>query len=156
MTAAIAAGGQYVTVGVGDEMFALNVGQVREVLDLCLFTRVPNMPAFVRGMIDVRGQGVPVVDMRMKFGLPPAEPTHHTRIVVLEVEVEGRNLVVGALTDRVYEVAELPDDQIEAAPDVGVRWSSEMIRGIGRRGERFVIILDLHRLFAADGLALCN
>lgn len=148
--------GQYVTVGIGSEIFALDVAQVREVLDLCPFTRVPNMPDFVRGMIDVRGHGVPVIDMRRKFGLPPAEPDGHTRIVVLEVATGNGRLVIGALTDRVYEVAELGREAVEAPPDVGVRWRSEIIRGIGRRGDAFVILLDLDRLFVGDGLALAE
>ena len=93
---------QYLTCGVGDETFAINVAQVREVLDLCPFSRVPNMPAFVRGMIDVRGQAVPVIDLRVKFGMAPAEPTDTTRIMVLEVVSGSRPLVIGALTDRVF------------------------------------------------------
>lgn len=145
---------QYVTVGIGAEIFALDVAQVREVLDLCPFTRVPNMPDFVRGMIQVRGHGVPVVDMRRKFGLPPVEPDSHTRIVVLEVDVDGRPLVIGALADRVYEVAELAAESVEAPPDVGVQWRSDIIRGIGRRGDAFVILLDLHRVFSSDSVAL--
>lgn len=151
-----AVAGQYVTIGVGDEVFAVNVANVREVLDLCPFTRVPNMPAFVRGMIDVRGRGVPVLDMRMKFGLPPAEPTPHTRVVVMEVAVGGRSLAVGAVTDRVYEVADISADSIEAPPDVGVRWRSEFIRGITRRNDGFVIVLDLGCLFEAEQAALAE
>jgi purine-binding chemotaxis protein CheW len=146
--------GQYVTVGIGAEVFALDVARVREVLDLCPFTRVPNMPDFVRGMIDVRGHGVPVVDLRQRFGLPPVEPDAHTRIVVLEVDIAGRPLVIGALTDRVYEVVEVANDAVEAPPEVGVRWRSDVIRGIGRRGGNFVIMLDLDRLFGLEGTPL--
>lgn len=145
--------GQYVTVGIGAEIFALDVAQVREVLDLCPFTRVPNMPDFVRGMIEVRGHGVPVICLRRKFGLPAVEPDSHTRIVVLEVTVAGRQLVIGALTDRVYEVAEITAEAVEAPPEIGVRWNSEIIRGIGRRGDAFVILLDLDRLFTAEAVA---
>lgn len=142
--------GQYVTVGIGAEIFALDVAQVREVLDLCPFTRVPNMPEVVRGMIEVRGHGVPVIDMRRKFGLPAVEPDAHTRIVVLEVTVAGRPLVIGALTDRVYEVAEITADAVEAPPEIGVRWNSDILRGICRRGDAFVILLDLDRLFLSE------
>lgn len=145
---------QYVTVGIGDEVFAAPVENVREVLDVCPFTRIPNAPAFLRGMIDVRGKGVPVVDMRVKLGLEPAPVTPHTRIVVLEVPLAARSLVIGALTDRVYEVAELDEHEVEPPPDVGVRWNSSFLRGIGRRGDHFVIILDLATLFATDGGAL--
>jgi purine-binding chemotaxis protein CheW len=144
---------QYVTVGIDAEVFAIDVSQVREVLDLQPFTRVPNMPRFVRGMIDVRGRGVPVFDMRAKFGLPPVEPTAHTRVVVLEVAIGGRMVVVGALMDRVFEVTALDAGGVEPPPEVGVRWNSDLIRGIGRRNQQFVIILDPERVFATEDVA---
>lgn len=148
--------GQYVTIGIGDEIFAIAVTCVREVLDLCPITRVPNMPELLRGMIDVRGKAVPVLDMRQKIGLPPAEPTPHTRIVVLEVPVGGRSLVMGALADRVYEVIDVTHEGVEPPPDIGVGWRSDFLRGIGRRGETFVLILDLERLFTDDGQSLAD
>ncbi len=147
-------GTQYVTLGIGDEVFALPVDQVREVIDLCPFTRVPNAPRALRGMIDVRGRGVPVIDMRQKLGLCPAEPTPHTRIVVMDASLDGRSLVIGALTDRVYEVTVLDDCGTEPPPDIGVGWDSGFIRGIGRRGAGFVIILDLARVLSSDEVAL--
>lgn len=145
---------QYVTVGIGNEIFALEVTQVREVLDLCPLIRVPNMPEFMLGVIDVRGHGVPVVDMRRKFGLPAVEPDSHARIVVLEMEINQRPLVIGALTDRVYEVAEFAVDTVEAPPELGVRWRSDIIGGISRRGEALVILLNLHSLFSSDSSTL--
>ena len=145
-------GVQYLTCGVGDETFALNVAQVREVLDLCPFSRVPNMPAYVRGMIDVRGQAVPVIDLRVRFGLPPAEPTDSTRIMVLEVVSGSRPLVIGALTDRVIEVTGLDADDVGPPPEIGTRWRSEIIRGIGRRHGKFVVVLNLNKVFALDEL----
>jgi purine-binding chemotaxis protein CheW len=143
---------QYLTCGVGDETFAITVAQVREVLDLCQFSRVPNMPLWVRGMIDVRGKAVPVIDLRVKFGMPPAEATERSRIVVLEVVVEGRPLVLGALTDRVYEVTTLDAGEMGPPPEIGTRWRSEIIRGIGRRHDQFVIVLNLNRVFTLDDL----
>ena len=143
-------GVQYLTCGVGDETFALNVAQVREVLDLCPFSRVPNMPAYVRGMIDVRGQTVPVIDLRVKFGMSPAEATDTTRIMVLEVVSGSRPLVIGALTDRVIEVTALDSGEVGPPPEIGTRWRSEIIRGIGRRNGKFVIVLNLNKVFAVD------
>lgn len=143
---------QYLTCGVGDETFAITVAQVREVLDVCPFSRVPNMPPWVRGMIDVRGKAVPVIDLRVKFGMPPAEATDRSRIVVLEVVVEGRPLVLGALTDRVYEVTTLDAGEMGPPPEIGTRWRSEIIRGIGRRHDQFVIVLNLNRVFTLDDL----
>ena len=143
-------GTQYLTCGVGDETFALSVAQVREVLDLLAFSKVPNMPDYVRGMIDVRGQTVPVIDLRIKFGMPPAEPTDSTRIMVLEVVSGNRPLVIGALTDRVIEVTALDTGEVGPPPEIGTRWRSEIIRGIGRRHGNFVIVLNLNKVFAID------
>ena len=143
---------QYLTCGVGDETFALNVAQVREVLDLCPFSKVPNMPGYVRGMIDVRGQTVPVIDLRVKFGMAPAEPTDTTRIMVLEVVSNSRPLVIGALTDRVIEVTELDSGEVGPPPEIGTRWRSDIIRGIGRRHGKFVIVLNLNKVFAINDL----
>lgn len=146
-------GVQYLTCGVGDETFALAVTQVREVLDICPFSRVPNMPAFVRGMIDVRGQAVPVIDLRVRFGMSPVEATDSTRIMVLEVVTGGRPLVIGALTDRVFEVTALDAGDVAPPPEIGTRWRSDIIRGIGRRQGRFVIVLNLNKVFAMEDLS---
>lgn len=143
---------QYLTCGAGDETFALNVAQVREVLDVCPFSKVPNMPPFVRGMIDVRGQAVPVIDLRVKFGMAPAETTDSSRIMVLEVVVDGRALVIGALTDRVFEVTALDSGDVMPPPEIGTRWRSDIIRGIGRRNGKFVIVLNLNKVFTMDDL----
>lgn len=148
------AAAQYVTLGVGDEIFAVDVAQVREVLTVCPATRIPNAPSYMRGIIDVRGKSVPVIDMRARFGLPAAEDTHHTRIVVLEVEIAGRRRTVGALTDRVFEVATLEQDAIEPPPEVGERWGSEFIRGVAHRGDSFVVILDVDRLLDSGQVPL--
>ncbi|MEO5373544.1 MAG: chemotaxis protein CheW [Alphaproteobacteria bacterium] len=143
---------QYLTFGVDEEVFAINVIQVRKVLDVCPFTRVPNTPPFMRGMISFSGKGVPVIDLRVKFGLAPTEPTDRTRIIVLEAQVEGKPLVIGALADRVHEVAALDESDIEPPPNIGVQWQSGAIRGIGRRSDRFVIILNLNKVFTSDEL----
>ncbi|MFN3077263.1 MAG: chemotaxis protein CheW [Alphaproteobacteria bacterium] len=143
---------QYLTFGVDEEVFAVDVVQVREVLDLCPFTRVPNTPPFMRGLISVRGRAVPVLDLRVKFGLDAVAPTDRTRIIILEIQVEGTPLVIGALVDRVHEVAALDAGDIEPPPNIGVRWRSEAIRAIGRRDGRFVILLNLNRVFTSDEL----
>ncbi|MBF0561390.1 MAG: chemotaxis protein CheW [Alphaproteobacteria bacterium] len=142
----------YLTFGIDAEVFAINVVQVREVLGLCPFTRVPNTPPFVRGMISLRGKGVPVIDLRVKFGLSPTEATDKTRIIVLDMQVEGTSLIIGVLADRVYEVATLEANDTEPPPNIGVRWRSEAIRGIGRRGDAFIIILNLNRVLTSDEL----
>ena len=111
------------------------------------------MPDYVRGMIDVRGQTVPVIDLRVKFGMPPTEPADTTRIMVLEVVSGNRPLVIGALTDRVIEVTALDAGDVGPPPEIGTRWRSDIIRGIGRRNGKFVIVLNLNKVFAVDSVA---
>ena len=133
-------------------MFAVNVIHVREVLDLTPITRVPTAPAYMRGVVNVRGKAVPVVDLRAKFGLPVAADTAYTRILVLELELDGEAIVVGGQADSVREVIELEASQIAPGPRIATRWRSEMVRGMTRRGDDFVIILDVARIFALEDL----
>jgi purine-binding chemotaxis protein CheW len=146
----------YLTFQLGDEVFALDVSQVREVLDLTTITKVPRAPAFMRGVINVRGSVVPVVDMRIKFSLPPTEDTPDTRIIVMELSLDGELSILGALADSVHEVVEMEPDQIEAPPKIGMRWKTEFIRGIGKRNDDFIIILDIDRVFSVDELAMVD
>lgn len=151
-----ASAAQYVTFGVDAEVFAVIVDQVREILDLCPITRLPHAPDFLAGMIDVRGQGVPVVDLRLKLGLAHAPPTAQTRIVVLEVPVGGTRLTLGMIVDRVIEVTALTDHDLEPPPELGIRWRSDYIQAIGRASGGFVIVFDLCRLFGSEEAALAG
>lgn len=105
-------------------------------------------------MIDVRGQSYPVVDLRIKLGLSPETPTPATRIILLNVPMPDRTMRVGFVADRVFEVTELDRAEMETAPDVGGRWRSHYIAGIGRRGDAFVVVFDLVRLMEGDEPAL--
>lgn len=145
---------QYVTLGIDGEVFAVEVGNVREILDMQPISRVPNGPPFLLGMIDVRGVGVPVIDLRVKLGLAAQTPTEQTRIVVLEVTLAGRLRLLGLLADRVFEVTGLDEQALESPPDVGIRWRSDYIRAIGRRNGAFVIIFDLEHLLSSNEAAL--
>ncbi|MBY6265971.1 chemotaxis protein CheW [Azospirillum sp. 412522] len=147
---------QYVTIGIDREVFAIEVGIVREILDLQPITRLPHAPPFLVGMIDVRGQGVPTVDLRAKLGLPAAQPTANTRIIVLDVPQQGQGttMTVGVVADRVFEVTSLDDQNLEVPPQIGGRWRSDCIQAIGRSNGNFVIVFDIARLFAQDDVAL--
>lgn len=140
----------YVTLGVEQETFAVEVEHVREILDFRTPSHLPNAPSSLIGMIDVRGATIPVVDLRTRLGFPPAVTTDLTRILVLEIDCGGRPLLIGLLADRVYEVAEIAANDIEAAPDIGVAWKSEYIKGVSRVRGGFVVIFDLARLFGSD------
>lgn len=144
--------GQVVTLGIGKEIFAVPVEQVREILDLGPITHLPYAPPHLLGLIDVRGQGVAVIDLRLKLGLAAAQATHHSRIVVLECRIGGRDLPLGLLTDRVYEVTPLDGGDTLDMQEIGRAWRSDYIERIGRRGADFVVVLDLARLFADDQL----
>ena len=145
---------QYITFKLGDELFAIDVAQVREVLELPLITRVPTAPAYMRGVVNVRGKAIPVVDLRAKFGLSATADTVYSRIVVMELELDGDATVIGGIADSVHEVIELEAAQIEPPPRIAMRWRSELIRGMGRRGEQFIIILDIGAVFSSGDIAL--
>jgi purine-binding chemotaxis protein CheW len=127
---------------------------VREILDMREIARLPHAPADLLGMIDVRSVAVPVIDLRTRFGLARVDPTPSTRIVVLDVCLGGKDRLLGLVADRVLEVTGLDGGQLEPPPETGSRWQSSHIAGIGRKGEQFVIVLDLVRLLAGDGAAL--
>ncbi len=143
---------QYITFKLGDELFAIDVAQVREVLELSLITRVPTAPGYLRGVVNVRGKAIPVADLRSKFGLPPARDTLASRIVVMELELDGEPTVVGGIADSVHEVIELEPSQIEPPPRIAMRWRTELIRGMGRRGDDFIIILNIAAAFTFEEL----
>jgi purine-binding chemotaxis protein CheW len=153
-TARITETSLYLTFRLGDEVFAIDVKQVREVLDLSPITKVPRAPEFMRGVINLRGSVVPVVDLKMKFGLPRTEATADTRVVVMEIDLDGEVTVMGAMADSVHEVLELEPGQIQDPPRLGSRWRSEFIRGMGKRNDEFVIIMDIDRIFSTDELAV--
>jgi purine-binding chemotaxis protein CheW len=144
----------YITFKLGDELFAVDVARVREVLDLSEITRVPTAPPYMRGVVNVRGSAVPVVDLRLKFGLPSTADTVNTRIVVLELELDGRPAVVGGLADSVHEVLELDRAQIHEPPRIAMRWRADMIEGLGKKGDQFIIVLDIARVFATEDALL--
>ncbi len=141
---------QYLTLGLDQETFGIDIRHVREILDMGPISALPHAPDFLLGMIDVRGSGYPVVDLRLKLGLPRAQQTPATRIIILDVPVNGRRTGVGFVADRVFEVTGLDKGELEPAPEVGGRWQSNYIGGIGRKGSTFVVIFDLDHLMKSS------
>ncbi|MBD8065810.1 chemotaxis protein CheW [Devosia sp. PTR5] len=137
---------QYVTLGVAEEIFAVPVTRVQEILDMRPIARLPRAPDNLLGMIDVRGEGVPVLDLRLTLGMGAAIDTENTRIVVLSVETAHGPVVLGLRADRVFEVTVLDSDALDPAPAISAGWSGHCIEGIGRRNGQFVTVLDLDRL----------
>jgi purine-binding chemotaxis protein CheW len=144
---------QFVTLGIEHVVFGVPVDIVQEILDMRPVCRMPDAPAHVAGLIDVRGRAVPVIDLRVRLGLPAVAATPGTRILVLDVSVRDRHLALGLIADRVFEVTSLDVGTIGPPPDIGTGWRCEYISGIGRRGDGFVIILDLARLLSSDDVA---
>ena len=144
---------QYLTFKLDEEVFALGIDKVREVLDYTSVTKVPQTPEFMRGVINLRGSVVPVVDMRLKFAMAKTEQTVNTCIIIVEINLEGETTVLGALADSVQEVLDLEPHQIEPAPKIGTKLRTDFIRGMGKRDEQFIIILDIDRVFSGEELA---
>lgn len=139
---------EVLTFGLEGETFAVEAESVREILDLAMVTAVPNSRPFVNGLINVRGKVVPLADLHIRFGMPPFNQGVDTRVVVIEVPLDGEPTTVGIIADKVFEVANLAATTIEEAPDIGLRWRREFIAGIGKRDQDFVVILDMERIFA--------
>jgi purine-binding chemotaxis protein CheW len=147
---------QYITFRLGNELFAVGVEQVREVLEVSTITRVPTAPYYMRGVVNVRGKAIPVVDMRLRLGLAAIEETVNTRVVVMELMLDGESTVLGGMADSVHEVIEIPATDINPPPRIAMRWKTEFIEGMARRGEDFIIILDVNAVFATDEAALVD
>jgi len=144
---------QYLTYKLGDEVFALDITKVREVLDFTAVTKVPRTPEFMRGVINLRGRVVPVVDLRLKFGMTRTENSVNTCIIITEVTVDADTTIMGCLADSVQEVLDLEPEHIAPAPKIGTKLRTDFIKGMGKQGDRFVIILDIDKVFSADELS---
>ncbi|HKJ73934.1 MAG TPA: chemotaxis protein CheW [Alphaproteobacteria bacterium] len=139
---------EVLTLDLQGEVLAIDASYVREILDLVPITQVPNSQPFVNGLINVRGKVVPLADLRLKLGMERSETTIDSRIVVVEVELDGAPTTVGVRADKVYEVTELASASVTEAPKIGMRWRPEFIRCIGKRGDDFVIVLNLPAILA--------
>lgn len=154
--ASITETGQYLTFRLDRETFALDITKVREVLDFSTVTKVPQTPDFMLGVINLRGNVVPVVDMRLKLGMSMTERTINTCIIIVEIELDNEMTVLGALADSVQEVLELSPDQIEPPPKIGTGLKTQFIKGMGHNGSQFIIILEIDRVFSAEELSIAQ
>ena len=144
---------QYLTFKLQDEIFALDISTVREVLDFTTVTRVPRTPDFMRGVINLRGSVVPVIDLRLKFGMTVTEKTVNTCVIIAEVKVNSESVILGVLADSVQEVMDLENDQIEPAPRIGMHLKTDFIKGMGKHNDRFLMLLDIDKVFSSDELS---
>jgi purine-binding chemotaxis protein CheW len=139
---------QVVMLGIGDEVFALDSELVREIIDPVPATRVAGARPFLPSVINVRGNVIPLADLRVRFGMPKTEATADTRIVVLEVKIEGDPVLVGVVADKVYEVTEISPADVQPTPRVGMHWNPEFIRFITKWREEFVIVPNMERILS--------
>lgn len=147
---------QYLTFTLDGETYAVSVLKVREVLEHSRITRIPKTAAYMKGLINVRGTGVPVIDLRMKFGIAEAPDTSASSIIVMEIASAGERSVFGAIADSVQEVISMEADRIEPPPRFGTRLSAEFIQGIGTREGSFVIILNIDKILDSEEVAYLN
>lgn len=138
---------EVLTLTLQGEKFALDASRVQEILDLVNVTEVPGGPAFLNGLVNVRGKVVPLADLRLKFEMASTPPTIDTRIIVINVLLDGEMTTVGLLADKVHEVTEMSAEVLEDTPRLGMRWRAEFIRCIGKRGGDFIAVLDIDRIF---------
>ncbi len=145
---------QYLAFVLDAETYSIEVSKVKEVLEYTKLTKVPGMPPYMRGVINLRGSVVPVIDLRLKFGLHMADTTKDTSIIVLEIRMEENTHTVGALVDAVKEVIELKDSDVEPSPRIGTRLKTDFISGMGKQDSGFNIILNIDRIFSTEEMAL--
>jgi len=146
---------QYLSFDLSGDVYALNIGSIKEVLEYRDITKLPQTPDFMRGVINLRGQVVPVIDLNLKFAMNETKLTVDTCIIIVEVELEdGTSTLLGALTDAVHEVIELGVDDIDPPPKLGMSVDSAFIYGMGKYNDEFIIILDVKRLFTIAELTV--
>jgi purine-binding chemotaxis protein CheW len=138
---------QVLMLGLAGEIFALDARQVREILDPVPVTRVPGAQSYVSSVLNVRGKVIPLADLSLRFGMPPASITPDSRFIVLEIDLGGEPTTIGIVADKVYEVTELDTTSLQKAPPIGMHWQPEFISGIGKWKDEFIVVPDLERIF---------
>jgi len=144
---------QFLAFVLGGENFAMDIRSIKEVIQYGSLTEVPLMPDFIRGVINLRGAVVPVIDLSVRFGRPATEVARRTCVVILEVEQEGDIVELGVIVDHVSEVLEIGASDIEPAPSFGSTLRSDFLAGVGKVGGKFVILLDVNHVLSIDEMA---
>lgn len=144
---------QYLSFNLDDEVFALDIARVKEVIEFTTVTKVPQCPEFMRGVINLRGSVVPVIDLREKFSMGQTDKTLSTCVIISEVVVDGETVVLGAMADAVDEVFDLNREQMEPPPRIGTQLNTDFLMGMGKKDGEFVLILDIDKVFSLGELA---
>ncbi|HET9013867.1 MAG TPA: chemotaxis protein CheW [Gemmatimonadaceae bacterium] len=149
---ALAAPGKYLTFALADEEYALPVLKVREIIKMMEITQVPKVPPHVKGVINLRGKVIPIVDLRLKFGFPPQDATERTCIIVVDAALNGGRSSLGFVVDGVNEVMNIAADEIEPTPDFGEQVNTTYMQGVAKRGAHVKMLLDLDRVLSSTSL----
>jgi purine-binding chemotaxis protein CheW len=144
---------QYLTFMLGGETFAIGILRIKEIIEYGQLTEVPRMPDFIRGVINLRGSVVPVIDLGARFGKQPANVSRRTCVVIIEIEHEGEQQVIGVMVDAVNEVLDIPPEQVEPAPNFGANIRADFIQGMGKVEGKFVIILNVNHVLSLDEMS---
>jgi purine-binding chemotaxis protein CheW len=147
-----AGAGKYLTFALAQEEYGLPVLKVREIIKMMDITGVPQVPGHVKGVINLRGKVIPIIDLRLKFGLPAADYTERTCIIVVEVQLETRRVMLGVIVDWVSEVLNIAPEEIDPTPDFGERLDTAYMQGVAKIKGTVKILLDLDRILSADTL----
>ncbi|MRS11958.1 MAG: purine-binding chemotaxis protein CheW [Actinobacteria bacterium] len=151
--ATLAKTNKHLTFRLGNEEYGLDILKVQEIIGIMPITRIPRTPQFVRGVINLRGKVIPVVDLRAKFGMGAAEDTERTCVVVVQVTGKTGSTVMGTVVDEVSEVIDIAEDQIEATPEFGAEVDTDFVLGIGKINDRVVMVLDIDRVLTANEIS---
>ncbi|MBN1181247.1 MAG: chemotaxis protein CheW [Bacteroidales bacterium] len=146
----------FLTFNLGDEVFAANVSKVLNILEMVKVTKVPQAPAYMKGVINLRGQVLPLIDTRLKFGMKETEYNVNTCILVLDIHIQNESVQLGALVDAVLEVIEIEDKDIQPAPSIGSKYKSEFIEGVVQIKDDFVMLLNMDLIFSVDDIIDLN
>ncbi|WP_333821137.1 chemotaxis protein CheW [Ohtaekwangia sp.] len=146
----------YLTFRLDEEIFAVSVAKVLEILELSKITKVPGTPEFMRGVINLRGNVLPVIDARLKFGMEKIPDTVNTCILVLSLQLGNETISVGALVDTVLEVFEIDETQVQLPPDIGGKYKSEFITGLFKTERDFIMILDMNKILSLEDISILN
>jgi len=153
---ALAKAGKYLTFHMDGEVYGLEILKVQEIIGMMTVTHVPRMPQFVRGVINLRGQVISVIDLRLKFGMEGRQDTEKTCIIVVQVGGNGAHVTMGIIVDEVAEVMDMTEEQIDTAPEFGIDANIDFILGIGKVGKTVVMLLDVDKVLSNGEIALAN
>ncbi|RDH85754.1 MAG: chemotaxis protein CheW [endosymbiont of Galathealinum brachiosum] len=145
---------QFLTFKLSGEELAVPIMQVKEIIEYDELTNVPMVPEFIAGAINLRGSVVPVVNLAIKFGLEPCEITRRTCVIIMEIDIDGEHSVMGMLVDKVLQVIDIADENIDPAPSFGAQIRTDFIRGMAKLEDRFIIILAINKVLSVEEIAV--